>query len=159
MKQPTRADLIEDYAGKIIRHFAQIDVHMNVADDDVMQSDEDGDCLMVGQSWDFGNFDGVRVRFPSGTPLADVRRAVKKIYEETNETWIGEAQPTDPAASDYFLPHESLAREAIQEAAFRINASALRARAQEWIATATDEQVIRFYRETQRGEPPAFETF
>jgi hypothetical protein len=110
MEKPTRDELIADYTTKAIRKFAQLDLHLHVEDDDMMHADDDGDCLMCGVSYDFGNFDGVRVRFPAGTPPADVTRALRKLLawaedmerHPDQDEWVLSEAPEPPDELDVY---------------------------------------------------------
>ena len=85
-----RPTLLADYTTKAMRRFAQFDVHFNTADDDMLHPDEDGDALMGGLSYDFGNFDGVRLRFPAGMPQEYAIRAARKLA-----AWLEQIPPDE----------------------------------------------------------------
>ena len=102
MMDEIKRDLIRDYGEREPKHFRQIDgFHMPGGGDSVMRPDDDGHCIMGGDTWELMRGASVRVLVPSGenTPPADVAGMLRKIadwIEQDPKSTMGvQAPPRD----------------------------------------------------------------
>ena len=93
MKKPTRDELLAQYARREPVAFVQIDGFAGVPpQDDVMRPDEDGDAVMLGETFELmsGAY-AVRVLVTRGTDATTARRLLRKILDgDTVEYAVGE---------------------------------------------------------------------
>ena len=92
-RQEQKAELVADAARKPVRDFLQVDgwfLGGPNGGDDVMQPDEDGDCLMAGGTRDLRNSDSdlaVRVQIVAGADRDVVLRVLKKLRRWLKKDW------------------------------------------------------------------------